>query len=33
VMGSEISSAECVNKSWPEFWDVLKGLGVKVYAR
>ena len=32
VMGSEIDAAECVKKSWPEFWDVMESLGVKVYV-
>ncbi len=32
VMGSEIDSAECVSKSWPEFWDAMETLGVKVYV-
>ena len=25
-----ISGAEAVNKSWPAFWDTLRGLGAKV---
>src|SRR5699024_4918308 len=25
-----ISGAEAVNKSWPAFWDILRGLGAKV---
>jgi 3-phosphoshikimate 1-carboxyvinyltransferase len=24
-----IDSAECVTKTWPEYWDVLQNLGVK----
>lgn len=30
--GAVIESAECVNKSWPGFWDALSSLGVKVYV-
>ncbi len=33
VMGAEIEAAECVRKSWPEFWDTMKALGVKIYVR
>jgi 3-phosphoshikimate 1-carboxyvinyltransferase len=24
-----IDGAECVTKTWPEYWDVLQNLGVK----
>ncbi len=27
---TEISSAECVSKTYPEFWDTLKSMGVKI---
>ncbi len=25
-----IEGAECVSKTWPEFWDVLKSMGGEV---
>jgi len=30
--GAVIEKAECVEKSWPEYWDEMKRLGVKVYV-
>ncbi len=29
-VGARIDGAECVSKSWPEYWDVLKRLGVRL---
>jgi 5-enolpyruvylshikimate-3-phosphate synthase len=28
--GTIIEQAECVNKTYPEFWEVLAGMGGKV---
>ncbi|MFH1031183.1 MAG: 3-phosphoshikimate 1-carboxyvinyltransferase, partial [Chloroflexota bacterium] len=30
VGGTTIEGAECVSKTYPEFWDILKGIGGKV---
>ena len=30
--GAVISSAECVSKSWPQFWAVMEALGARVYV-
>ncbi|MBQ9358325.1 MAG: 3-phosphoshikimate 1-carboxyvinyltransferase, partial [Abditibacteriota bacterium] len=32
VTGGSLRGAEAVNKSWPEYFDTLKTLGVEVYA-
>ncbi|NPA85300.1 MAG: 3-phosphoshikimate 1-carboxyvinyltransferase [Crenarchaeota archaeon] len=32
VAGTVIEKAECVAKSWPEYWEVLRGIGGKVYV-
>ncbi|ALU12496.1 hypothetical protein EYM_04490 [Ignicoccus islandicus DSM 13165] len=29
-IGARIDNAECVRKSWPEYWDVLKRIGVRI---
>ena len=30
VTGGEIENAQCVNKSYPAFWEDIKKLGIKV---
>jgi 3-phosphoshikimate 1-carboxyvinyltransferase len=29
-VGARVDNAECVSKSWPEYWEVLKRLGVRL---
>ncbi len=29
-VGGEVLNAECVEKSWPEYWDVLRRLGIRL---
>ena len=33
MTGGELCGAEAVNKSWPEFYDVLRSLGIGVEMR
>ena len=30
-IGARVDNAECVAKSWPEYWEVLRRLGVRIF--